>query len=104
MGRYQGGIIFSSLSVALGSSGVQRPEINGTAIWQQIKPWCHPFASVWRQGSSVEETLTHPAGADVLNARLEARTEAFIGWVDGPIGKQSLGGREAIDGDAFKHP
>lgn len=52
----------------------------------------------------MEEALTHPAGADVLNARLEARTEAFIGWVDRPIGKQSLGGREAIDGDAFKHP
>lgn len=104
MGRYQGGIIFSSLSVALGSSGVQRPEINGTAIWQQIKSWCHPLASVWRQGSSLEEALTHPAGADVLNARLEARTEAFIGWVDRPIGKQSLGGCEAIDGDAFKHP
>lgn len=52
----------------------------------------------------MEETLTKPTGADVLNARLEAWTEAFIGWVDGPIGKQSLGGHEAIDGDAFKHP
>lgn len=47
---------------------------------------------------------TEPAGADVLNSRLQARAEAFVGWVDGPIGKQGFGSHEAIGGDAFKHP
>lgn len=48
-------------------------------------------------------THTEPAGADVLNSRLQTWAEALVGRVVGPAGKQRAGGLEAKGGDTFKH-
>lgn len=47
---------------------------------------------------------TKAAGADVLDARLPARAEAFIGRVHGAVGEQGLGGHEAVGGDPLEMP
>lgn len=57
---------------------VQRPETQQTRV-----PRPPPLASVPSWGM----THTVPAGADVLDAGLLTRAEAFVGWVDGPIGE-----------------
>lgn len=48
--------------------------------------------------------LTQPAGADVLDARLPAGTEAFVGGIICAIGKESFRCHKAIGGHTLEFP
>lgn len=79
---YQGGVIFSILLYGSETSGVLRPEINGTASWQQIKSRYHPLASAWRQGAPMGHT--HPYYRCSCSGCRTGGTGRNLRWVGRP--------------------